>query len=91
MKRLTALLAALAAAPLLTGCCCWDWCCNPCRSGCSPCGTGCSPYGAPVGGAFHSPYGAPTIGAVPTPVGTTAFAGPPVSTAYMPIESLPTY
>jgi hypothetical protein len=82
MRRLTSLLAALAAVPLLTGCCCWDWCCNPCGSACSPCGGGYGgTYGAPVGGAYYSPYGAPAVGAVPTPV----------STAYLPVESLPTY
>lgn len=83
MKRLSVLLTALAATPGLTGCCCWDWCCNPCRPACSPCG---SPMGA-----YASPYGVPAVGAVSAPVSTTALYGAPVTTAYMPLESLPTY
>jgi len=84
MKSIVRALGLFVLAAGASGCCCWDWCCNPCWPGCNPCAAppAATPYVAPTG-VLTAPYYAPVTSYLPV--------APGASVAGAPLESLPTY
>ena len=86
MKRLAIALVGITAASMGAGCCCgngWGWG---------------NPYGANYGAAPAGAYLTPTYSqaAIAAPVTVSAapgtyIGGPVTTTAFVPVESLPTY